>query len=195
MSSNGPIPEAGNQSQEVVLRDLQALLRNSSLGKEVTVVDYKTTSLLPMGENYSSTMLKVDAVIRRTKGSPEEQLPLVAKMVPISDFQKAHFNMTASFVKEIFVFAKLVPLFRELEIEAGVSKEELIDLLPEYYGGRLTRNEENPGVADEDAAMLLENLKVRGYSTMSRLRGNCSMHATLFARDHSEAHFLLKRCS
>lgn len=171
MPSNGTIPEAGSQ-RHIVLRDLQTLLCKSSLGEQVTVTDYTTTSLLPVGENYASTMLKVDAVIKCTKDSPEEQLPLVAKMIPTTAVLNCQFNNTASFAKEMFVFEKLVPLFRELEIEAGVSEEELIDILPKYYGGRLTRNEEKPDVADEDAAMIMENLKVRGYRTMSRMRGN-----------------------
>ena len=146
---------------EVVLRDLQGLLRKS-IGGEVEVLEYKTKNLLPKG----------DAVIKRDKNSPKEDLPLVAKMIPTTEFQRAHFNPSASFAKEIYVFEKLLPTYREIEGDAGVEEKQLIDLLPKFYGGRLTMNENKPDQADEDAVMVMENIKVKGYYTNNRKQGN-----------------------
>lgn len=168
--------ENGNQNQEVVLRDLRSLLLKS-IGKDMQVVEYTTSLLLPKGENYASTMLKVEASIKRTKNSPAEKLHLVAKMIPSTDFQRSIFNSTVSFAKEIYVMQNLAPIYKQLEREVGVEEDEVIDIFPKIYAGRLSRNEETSDVADEDAVMLLENLKVRGYDTMNRMKGRpCNKH-------------------
>ena len=159
-----------SESQEIELKNLQSLLRDS-INQELIVVEYETCNLLPKGENYASTMLKVEAKIRRTKNSPKENLPLVAKMIPTTEFQRDLFNATASFKKEIYVFEKLVPAYRMLEKEAGISDENLFDILPKFYGGRLTLNKENSDKADEDAVMLMENIKLHGYRIMDRKQG------------------------
>ena len=162
-------------SGEVVLRDLQGLLRKS-IGGEVEVLEYETRNLLPKGENYGSTMLKVDAVIKRTKSSPKEDLALVAKMIPSTEFHRERLNITASFAKEIYVFDKILPTYREIERDAGVQETQLVDLLPKFYGGRLTMNGDEDR-ADEDAVMVMENIKVTGYYTNDRKEGDDYMGA------------------
>ena len=157
------------ESKKVELRDLQSLLRKN-INKELIVVEYKTWDLLPKGENYGSTMLKVEAKIKKAKNSPEENLSLVAKMVPMNEFQK-NLNASASFRKEIYIFEKLFPTYRQLEKEAGFENQYLIDILPKFYGGRLTLKEKAPDEADEDAVMLMENIKLHGYRIMDRKQG------------------------
>lgn len=155
---------------ELVLRDLQSIFRKS-VGDEVIVVKYAADNLLPLGENYSSTLFKVELVIKRTKDSPEENFALVAKMIPTAEFQRTHFISTIAFQKEMFVYSKLVPALRDLEKKIGVRDEDLLDITPKYYGGRLSIDKDKLNVADEDAVMLLENLKERGYYTLNRKRG------------------------
>ncbi|XP_031781522.1 uncharacterized protein LOC100116463 [Nasonia vitripennis] len=185
---NVTVVQNGDENHEVVLRDLQSLLLES-IGKDVQVVESTTSLLLPKGENYASTMLKVEALIKRTKSSPEEKLHLVAKMIPSSEFQRSIFNSSVSFAKEIYVIQTLAPMYKQLEREVGLEEDEIIDIFPKIYAGRLSRNEETPDVADEDAVMLLENLKVRGYDTMNRMKGLDFEHAviaiTQLARYHA----------
>ncbi|XP_031781523.1 uncharacterized protein LOC116416639 [Nasonia vitripennis] len=175
--------------QQVELRDLQGLLREN-LDKDLVVVDYRTSMLLPKGENYGSTMLKVDARVKKTKDSPEEEMHFVAKMVPTHEFSKMHMRMTASFNKEIFIVHKLREMYRELERKAGVREEDLIDIFPKFYGGRLSKSVESPDVVDEDAVMLLENLKVRGYETMNRFHGMDFDHMHWTIKEYARFHAL-----
>lgn len=156
-----------SSTEKIVLRDLQSLLRKTIKDDRVRVVDYTTSSLLPKGENYGSLMLKVDAVIERS--SAKEKLPLVAKMCPATEFQQNIIDLTASFKKEIFVFEKLIKAYRCLEEEANVDK--VLDLLPKFYGGRLSLKNDDDVGADKDAVLLMENLKERGYFTMNRIQG------------------------
>ena len=148
-----------SESKKVELRNLQSLL-NKSINKELTVVKYETTNLLPDGENYASTILKVEAEVKKTKNSSKETLSLVAKMTPTLEFRKDIFNATASFKKEIYIFEKLLPIYRQLEKEAGIEDKDLIDILPKFYGGRLSLKEEIPSKADEDVTLLMENIHI-----------------------------------
>lgn len=147
------------------LKDLQEILRKT-IGDELTVVNYETLPLVAPGENYGSLLLKVDAIIKRTTSSIEEDLYLVAKIITAS--MKKNLKMDVSFKKEIFVFDKLVPAYRELENK--YLSRNLNELFPKFYGGRLTLDEESP----DEAVLLLENLKVIGFETMNRKKGNNS---------------------
>ena len=164
------IQNSREDNEKLVLRNLESLLRKT-ISEDLIVVDYVTTNLLPKGENYCSTMLKVDATVKKSKTSSIEKLSLVAKMVPDTEFLKTHFNASASFSKEIYVFEKLLPIYRQLEKEVGVKDEDLIDLLPKFYGGRLTLDEKRVDKADEDAVLLMENIKTRGYYNLDRKKG------------------------
>lgn len=164
--------EAGGQVENKVnvLHDLESLLKKS-VGDRVLVIDYETSTLLPEGENYGSSILKVEANIKITEDSSEEKLHLVAKILPTRELKNHHMKMSLVFKKEIFIFDKLVPAFREIEAESVSEDEKLIDLFPKFYGGRLSRSEKEPDKINEDAVILLENLSVLGYENMDKKKG------------------------
>ena len=158
------------ENSKVILRDLESLLRKSHLGREVTVIDYKTDNLLPSGENFASSILKVEANIRNFKNGTDETLHLVAKMISNNKYLKSNIL----FIKEIFVFEELIPMYRKVQLELGFKKKELINFLPKYYGGRLSLKNED-GEFDEDVAYLMENLKLRKYCNMDKKNGKGSL--------------------
>lgn len=154
-----------------ILQDLKKHLR-ATVGKELAVLSYKAITLLPPGENYGSSLYKVEVKIKKTKNSPEETLHLVSKMVPATEFQKSTVRVGISFAKEIFVYDRLAAYYRQIEEEAKLGLEEtLSDLFPKFYGGQLTRSEEDPEEADENTLLLLENIKLLGYDIMDRKIG------------------------
>lgn len=156
-------------SCDVPLRDLQSLLRQS-MGSDLRLICYRAHNLLPRGENFSSTILKITPYFKLTKDSPEESLELVAKMILASEVPKDHFNTTVEFRKEIFIFEKLIPAYRELQKEAGFSESELLSIAPKIYGTRLSLNSDSQE-ADEDVAILMEDLIYSKYKTMDRKNG------------------------
>lgn len=149
---------------EVVLREPQAVLRKQ-LGDGLRLVDFESTAFMKAGDNYGSTILKVRAVIKRAsdEDDEEEALDLVAKMLPPTDFQRAIFESGFTFKKEIFLYEDLVPTYRGLY--GGP-----LDVTPGFYGSRLSLRADAREV-DEDALILLENLKVRGYYMEDRHKG------------------------
>lgn len=153
---------------QLELRDLEVLLRKK-LGDDLEIVNYTTESLLPPGENYGSTMLKVHAVMKRSSDAEKEDLELVAKMLPPTDFQRAMFDSSYTFRKEAFLYEELIPSYRRLEREIGLENEEVFDIVPEFYGARYSLKDEDS--FDDDAVLLMRNLKVLGYYTGDRREG------------------------
>lgn len=150
-------------------RDLQSLLQKS-IGEELTLLEFQAQNLLPKGENYASTVLKITATIQRNNNGPKEDLELVAKMIAATKFQRDNFNTTISFKKEIFIFEQLIPAYRQLQKEVEFGDSELLNIAPKIYGSRLSLDLDSQE-ADEDVILLMENLIVSGFRTMDRLKG------------------------
>lgn len=161
---------SNHNCDRMVLRDLQSMLRKR-FNSELDVVKFATEAFLSPGEHYGSTIFKVDAVVKKSRDDPEERLHLVAKMLPSSDFQRAIFDSPFSFKKEVFFYTDLMPFYRRLELElCPIPEDPLFDLVPEYYGSRLSMDPKVEEV-DDDAVLLMENLRVRGFYMADRRLG------------------------
>jgi len=135
------------------------------------VIRYTTKNLLEPGENYGSTILSVHAVIKRNDEAEEEDLHLVAKMSLPMELQMFDFSYT--FKKEIFMYENIIPHYQELEREMGLKDDEIFDILPKYYQSRLSLS---PDVDfDDNAVILMENLRTRGYYNSNRAKGSSSI--------------------
>ncbi|XP_046748110.1 uncharacterized protein LOC124412352 [Diprion similis] len=160
----------GQEKIDVVLRDLDALLRKK-FGDHLIVDSFTTSSLVPPGENYGSSMLKVEVIVRRDGPSSEqEKLSLVAKMVPPTELQRKMFDSPFTFRKEMNMFKVIGPAYKALERECGIPESEVFDILPNFYGARLSLNEAED-TFDHDAVILMENLKVKNYACLDRMIG------------------------
>ncbi|KAL7300757.1 hypothetical protein TKK_0006734 [Trichogramma kaykai] len=175
-------------SETIVLRQPEQLLRQA-LGDELTVLDLRQSSLVPTGENYGSSMLKIDVVVKKRPDAAEERLALVAKMSPTAAVLQEWMNVKVSMPKEIYIFKKLIPTYRELQREVGIAEKDLIDVLPKYYGGRFSLDPDAHEV-DFDAALLMENLKCIGYKSMDRKTGIDYAHAKKALSKLAEYHAL-----
>lgn len=153
---------------EIKLRELESLLRAG--GNNLTVVKYNTEPLLQLGENYGSTILKVDALVKKSNSNDEEELHLVAKMLPATDFQRNYFNSQYTFKKEIFLYEELIPIYRKIQQEFGFKDNEIFDVGPRLFGARCSLDPSTKDV-DEDAVILMQNLKSLGYYCMDKQKG------------------------
>ncbi|XP_032457603.1 uncharacterized protein LOC103316329 isoform X2 [Nasonia vitripennis] len=175
-TNSGPPPA----DYEIVLRDPQPILRKK-LGDYLVVLDFESDSLVKAGDNYGSTILKVRVIVKRGKNAEKEELHLVAKMLPPTDFQRSIFDSAFTFKKEIFLYEELIPMYRSLYKGA-------FDVVPECYGCALS-SKNGADEVDEDAVILLENLKVKGYYMADRHEGLDREHLIIavitFAKFHS----------
>ncbi|XP_060527190.1 uncharacterized protein LOC132702523 [Cylas formicarius] len=157
------------------IRDLEGLLRHRITGKIIRV---DATALSAFGENFGSIMAKVDIV--HANGSKEETLHAVAKLIPTLEFIKEIFNTQVTFKNEINWYLEVVPALQEFQKEAGAKM--LADYFAELYGARINLSP-NSDVVDSDAVILMENLKVEGYTNIDRMEG-FDLETTRLILDH-----------
>ncbi|XP_076299449.1 uncharacterized protein LOC143218246 [Lasioglossum baleicum] len=152
--------EQVTEVKTIVLRDIEPLLKQK-LGDHVVVENFTSENLVPPGENYGSTILKVDVDLKRGLSGKEEQIHLIAKMLPPTEFQRLVFNSSKTFFKEIFMYETIMPAYNKLELESGLKSNEIFNFLPKFYGSRSSLQ---PDVdVDDDAVFMMENLKANGY--------------------------------
>jgi uncharacterized ubiquitin-like protein YukD len=133
------------------------------LGDGKKIVDYKIKLLTAPGENSGSLMLKVDFTVKTPTGN--EEIHAAAKTVPPNELIQEVFNTAVTFRNEIAFYKKIVPLLQDFQKQHGV--KEVIDFVPKYYGSRLNLKGDE-GKVDQDAVLLLENLKLANYDTRIR---------------------------
>ncbi|XP_043263937.1 uncharacterized protein LOC122404106 [Colletes gigas] len=173
--------------KEIVLRDVEPVLQQK-LGKCVIVKNFTTEPLLPPGENYGSTILKVDVELKNRNTGKKEDLRLIAKMLPPTEFQRLIFNSSQTFTKEIFMYETIVPAYNKLELESGIKESEISHILPYFYGSRLSLQPD--GDIDDDAVFLMENLKSKGYYNGNRIEGYDLEHSEMAIKSLARFHAL-----
>lgn len=142
------------EDQTIKLRELEPLLRKT-FSQSVSVKKFETESFLKPGENFGSTIFRVEAMITTDQEKEKQNLDLIAKMLPLSEERRRFFDSDLTFKKEIFLYESLMPFYKKL-----MGPE--FNLTPEYFGGRLSL-ELDAGAADNDAVILMENVKPKGY--------------------------------
>lgn len=163
-------------------------LLSKSLGEEVDILDQNTTLLTAPGEHYGSVMLALDVTIKRLKTGKEEQLNLVAKLLPANDMLRVAFDIYVTFKKEVIAYTESIPALVQLQKEYGVPKEKLIDdMFPKCYGARVSLDE-NSNKVDDGGVIIFENLKVQGYKTEDRLVGFDYETTKIVVRDLAKFH-------
>ncbi|XP_066998758.2 uncharacterized protein [Anabrus simplex] len=162
----------------------------SQLGTELILEGYECKANTKPGENYGSVMLALDVTLRRTKDSPVETLQVVAKLAPPTDFLLDVFDFKNTFCKEMNVYKLVGPELERLQIECGIPDEDRLNILAKFYGAQTSSRGDNDPVADVNAILLLENLKVCGYKMGDRLAGLDLKHCELVLSKLAQFHAL-----
>ncbi|XP_066258652.1 uncharacterized protein [Euwallacea similis] len=137
-------------------------------GTNVSIKNIK--SLTAPGENYGSLMLSLTILIEDAASGKTESLQAVAKAVPKNDFIQNFFMSTLTFKKELHFYKMVVPTMRRFQVDQGM--KNVIDFTANFYGGRLGLNgHSSKADADENAVIVMENLKTRGYVIAERSVG------------------------
>ena len=171
-------------------QDLEALLR-PTLGRNLVVESFMSKPLTEPGENYGSTMLDIEVTIRHEKDeTSSHNLSLVAKLEPPSEYLRKLFDSPITFCKEITCYVSLKLEYEKLQTEMCVPKDKFLDVFSKCYGARTTMSEEIGDKADENAAILLENLKTLNYRLGDRRVGLDLKHVQLVVSKLARFHAL-----
>uniref|UniRef100_A0A6V7JVT9 CHK kinase-like domain-containing protein n=1 Tax=Bracon brevicornis TaxID=1563983 RepID=A0A6V7JVT9_9HYME len=169
------------------IKDLQSVLR-PLLGDQLIVVSQKVKNLLQPGENYGSHIVDIQAQIKKNPDAENEDLHLIGKLPPKTQAQLDMFDPSFVFRKEIFTYSKILPYYRQLEIDNSIGEDDVFDVSPKYYGSRMSLNPDCQ--FDHDAVLLLENLKPKGYYCVDRRFGSDLAHAKCAVKALAHFHAL-----
>nr|XP_022907462.1 uncharacterized protein LOC111418972 [Onthophagus taurus]XP_022907464.1 uncharacterized protein LOC111418972 [Onthophagus taurus] len=148
------------------IRHVEQLLE-SYLQKDERLVNFTQDKLLSAGENYGSTMLKVNLLIEDKNGK-QKIIKCVAKLVPPKGVLWDMFQTLSTFKKEISVYKTIVPLLNQFGKEHNIKC--ILPFFAEHYNSRVTLNP-NSNDVDDDAIILMENLQEKGYKLENRFVG------------------------
>ncbi|XP_058790062.1 uncharacterized protein LOC131663602 [Phymastichus coffea] len=157
-----PLSPWQTHQYNVVFRDPESILK-THLGEDISVVDFESESFSKIGDNYGSTMMRINVSVARKDNENIEKLQLIGKLLPPTDFQRQIFESDYTFQKEIFFYEHLIPTYQDLYMKE-------FNIVPQYYGSRISLEPDTNKIS-EDAVILLENLKVKGYYMEDRHKG------------------------
>ncbi|XP_057666279.1 uncharacterized protein LOC130900005 [Diorhabda carinulata] len=167
----------------VEIVQLEQLL-NAQIGEGKKIVNSKVSPLTFPGENYGSEMLKVDVSIEAEDGT-HEQIHLVAKLIPRNHFAKIVFNVQVSFMLETKFYEIIIPTLQKFQSKQGY--ENVIDSFPKFYCARNNLRIDS-NIIDDDAVLVLENLKAKGYGNVDRRVGFDLSASKLILKKLAEFH-------
>lgn len=168
------------------LRNLGDVLK-SQLGTMLEVKDFKTKYLTSVGDNYGSTMLALTVFVKNHNNGNEQKMELVAKMCPTNQTLFDIFQIDITFVKESCIYTIVAPELMKLQLEKQVPENEILDTFIQCYGARSSLNP-SANKVDENAVLILENLKFKGFQVGERSRGFDAEHTELILRNLARFH-------
>lgn len=162
---------SNKEGDPVEVSDLEGFLRKCFNDQKLVLVDVETTRMLPLGENFCSLIVKIDAKVRKSDKTLEEDLHFIAKMINHTD--QDFINWKTTLLKELYAYRILIPAYASLEKKLG-HRQIVTDLFPKYIGHRYSLvdydNEDN--FINDHSMLVLENLRHTGYYTGNRFIGN-----------------------
>ncbi|XP_017126468.1 uncharacterized protein LOC108145509 [Drosophila elegans] len=168
------------------IRDLSKVVEQQLSG--VRLLNFEISSLTQPGDNYGGTLFSVNAQLQ----GPDEKLfeeQLVAKVPPTDPNYWQFFQPERTCLTENAVYKILAPALAILQDEAGIPKEDQFKGFARYYGSRECLDS-NSSKVDQNAVLLLENLRSSGYVPGQRLRPYDLPHTMLALRYMAEFHAL-----
>lgn len=164
-----------SEVEKTTIAGLEELLR-SKIPHEI--VGHECVRLTRPGDNYGSEMLALNVTLRSTETEKKYELLLVAKKPPKNEQLLAIFQTSRTFIKENCTYTEIVPCVRAFEAEVGLCESKWLDVFCECFGARISLSP-NSRFVDEDALLLLRNLKPLNFRTGDRLAGFDSEHSKL----------------
>jgi len=149
---------------------------------------YRTSMVTQPGENYGSVLLAIHDQLQRLDGELFEE-QLVAKIPPTDPKYWQFFQPERTCLTENAVYKVLAPALTSLQDEVGIPAEKQFKGFSRYYGSRVSLDS-NSSKVDQNAVLVLENLRSSGYVSGQRLRSYDLPHTLLAIRYMAEFHAL-----
>lgn len=141
-------------------------------GLDFQIQNVEWKHLTDPGENFGSQILAV--TVNAEQNNKKTTLNIVVKLPPKSQYLLDLFDSPITFKKELEFYGTVAPEFLKLQNESGIPEETVSVITPQFLGGRLGLRD--PQCFDEQATIILENLKDENYTTQDRILGLDKVH-------------------
>lgn len=175
-----------SSSEPLPVEDLGGLLSHSfKNGLQIKNMEWKP--LTDPGENFGSIIIAINLdVVQKDR---KETLNLVCKLPPKTTYLIELFNSPLTFKKELYFYDRLAPEIINVQLESGIKPDDVSTIVPRFYGGRLGR--QDPEKFDEQAAIIMENLKCAGYTIRDRIDGLDKKHMEYAINELAKLHAII----
>lgn len=151
------------------LADLKDLL-SGKINPKFEILSHSMKNLTSLGDNYGSTMMALTVNVRHSETKEEKTFDLVAKMAPRDPMFFQMFQIPVTFCKESAIYTEVASELERHQDERKVPESLRLDAICACWGSRTNlTGPSNP--LDNDAVLVLENLKVQGFKCGDRIRG------------------------
>lgn len=152
------------------IEELQELI-SQYVGPGKYITETQIRSLIAPGENYFSNMLEVNLTLKNQADGKEEPFHAVAKcMLKFNEGMPGPGQFT--YLSEIAFYNEMIPIIETFRKEEGV--KGIMDIFPKLYAFRPNLHSKNDEV-DDNAVILLENLKVEGNTYSIKTNFYCNL--------------------
>ncbi|EDW04290.1 uncharacterized protein LOC6561916 [Drosophila grimshawi] len=153
-----------------------------------SLISYEVEHLTQLGDNYGSVLISIRAQIKQPNGELFAKR-LVAKVPPTDPKYWQFIQPERTCLAENAVYEKLAPAIKALEEEAGIPQEAQFDGFARYFGSRISLKP-NSSQVDNDAILVLDDLRYSGYLPGRRLQPFDLLHTQLVLKYMARFHAL-----
>lgn len=161
------------------IKNLPELLK-PIIGERCTYITHTSKLLNAAGENYGSLMLSVD--VELNNDGKRKMMNMVVKLCPPNEWLRRMFATDITFQKEVKFYLQLVPTLYEFQLNHNIPEDNILNVFPKCLAARFNVNEKSD-IVDQDAVLILENLRIEGYRTGDRMIG-FNLEETEFVLKH-----------
>lgn len=165
------------------IEDFEGLMKQS-LGSGLEIKHITWKHLTDPGENFGSLILAV--TVNFIQNFSSKTMNLVVKLPPESPYQLDLFNSPLTFKKELKFYSDVVPILADIYRSLNLKNEFFI---PRFIGGRLGLKSHDK--FDLQAAIILENLKLSGYTVEDRIMGMDLEHVKFAVKKLAKLHAMM----
>lgn len=122
------------------------------------------------GDNFLGIIHRV--VLRGQRNGAPAELRLIIKLSATNEVRRKEFQMDIVFEREALMYNKILPLFEKFQRERGLTDAEAFTSYPKCYAAVAD-------VQNEQFAVIMEDLKVKGFDLLPKERPIDSDHLLL----------------
>lgn len=105
------------------------------------------------GDNYMSILYAVQIQLKNKVTGDAEEMNVMFKTIPRDPIRQVMLQESASFIKDINFYHKLIPAFKKFQLDAGIEGDEVVEPWPGCYATLLDGKEDY---------VAMQNLKAAG---------------------------------